>query len=458
MRHDEATAAPPNPPRPPEHAGEDDSASLHFGMPPVVKRRRRGSVGVIMICGLAIVSGALAYALGQVDVKPVEVVQIIPLPGPLPEPVSSKDAGEAGASAPASEMTTPSPAPETAPSPQSAEPVPEDVDPPSRGAEPMPQAVDPEPVPQGVDPEADFATQVPQPAPSQDDAALEVQSEAAEAAAAAETVEETAAETASQGESAQAARLPADEAREEEPAEVSSRLRIDEDGDGASASAADGETATAEGAVGANVEAESVDMAARSPALPSYGDTAPPPAAAKEKEPVSNEGRDDTDTGESNQGQGAGAAASGAAVDGASAGEEPAVSWQFDADVMRAQTLLAQIGLYRGAIDGLLGDRTLAAIHDFQRGLSMPETGELSDSLLVALEEQVAAASSEAPAKEQLQGHYDAVVDAAENLQIIDIMSECRGKDAEWVYIAAINRHVLCGGLSAETPNPLPTR
>ena len=125
---------------------------------------------------------------------------------------------------------------------------------------------------------------------------------------------------------------------------------------------------------------------------------------------------------------------------------------------MRAQALLAQLDLYRDAIDGLRGERTIAAVRDFQKSMSMAETGEVNEALLEALEEQVSAANSDFSGRPRGQGSDDAAVEAAETLQLVDIMHECRGKEAEWVYIAAINRHVLCGGLSAESPNGVPTR
>jgi peptidoglycan hydrolase-like protein with peptidoglycan-binding domain len=133
--------------------------------------------------------------------------------------------------------------------------------------------------------------------------------------------------------------------------------------------------------------------------------------------------------------------------------KEPAVRLQRDRTVMRAQALLAQLDLYRDAIDGLLGERTIAAIRDFQKSMSMAETGKVSAALLEALEEHASAANSDFSDRQRGQGSDDAAVEAAETLQVIDIMHECRGKEAEWVYIVAINRYVLCGGLSAESPN-----
>ncbi len=449
MRHHEAVAARA---RPSEDAAEEDSATPEVGPPPIAKRRRRrGTISLLVICGIAIVTGALGYVLGQADMKPVEVVRLIP----QPEPIGSGDAADAGASPPVDDgMDAPSPGSEIAPSPQVADPTPEVADPmPERAdptpqvAEPMPEKADPtpqvaEPMLEGVDSEADAASESPQPDSSKDDAALEVQADGELSPDAAETVNEN--------EGAHVGGLWADWTSEDEPAESLSRLRIEGGDDGASVSASGGDVTA--------VETESTDTAAQALAVTQQSDAPATSAAAEEEEPAHNNGPDDARSDGRNDGQAAGAAAPGEALASAPAGEEPAVTWQFDSSVMRAQTLLAQIELYRGAIDGLLGNRTVAAIREFQRSISMAETGELSGALLAALEQQASTAGSGPPAQEHAQGHYDAVVDAAEDLQVIDIMSECRGKDAEWVYIAAINRHVLCGGLSAETPNPVPAR
>jgi hypothetical protein len=133
--------------------------------------------------------------------------------------------------------------------------------------------------------------------------------------------------------------------------------------------------------------------------------------------------------------------------------EEPVVRLQRDPVVMRAQTLLTRLDFYRAKIDGLLGERTITAIRDFQKSMSMAETGKVSEALLEALEAQASAARSDISDGPREQSAEDAAVEAAEMLQVIDIMDECRGKEAEWIYIPAINRHVLCGGLSAGSPN-----
>ena len=154
-----------------------------------------------------------------------------------------------------------------------------------------------------------------------------------------------------------------------------------------------------------------------------------------------------------NNRRGVGFAEQGQALASVPAVKEPAVRLQRDGTVMRAQALLAQLDLYGGAIDGLLGERTTAAIRAFQKSMSMAETGKVSAALLEALEERASAPNSDFAERQRGQGSDDGAVEAAETLEIIDIMDECRGKEAEWVYIAAINRHVLCGGLSAGSPN-----
>lgn len=49
------------------------------------------------------------------------------------------------------------------------------------------------------------------------------------------------------------------------------------------------------------------------------------------------------------------------------------------------QQELARLGLYQGAADGKAGPRTASAILAFQKSMAMPETGEASDGLLMAL-------------------------------------------------------------------------
>jgi hypothetical protein len=154
-----------------------------------------------------------------------------------------------------------------------------------------------------------------------------------------------------------------------------------------------------------------------------------------------------------NDRSGVGVAEQGKVLASVPAVEKPVVRLQRDPVVMRAQTLLAQLDLYRAGVDGLLGERTVAAIRDFQKRTGMAETGKVSEALLNALEAQASAARSDIPDTPRAQSVEDPAVEAAETLEVIDIMDECRGKEAEWVYIAAINRHVLCGGLSAGSPN-----
>jgi peptidoglycan hydrolase-like protein with peptidoglycan-binding domain len=59
-------------------------------------------------------------------------------------------------------------------------------------------------------------------------------------------------------------------------------------------------------------------------------------------------------------------------------------------DVRRVQTLLTQLGYEPGAVDGLMGRRTSAAISAFQRREGLSVDGQLSASLLRALEVRTA--------------------------------------------------------------------
>ena len=60
--------------------------------------------------------------------------------------------------------------------------------------------------------------------------------------------------------------------------------------------------------------------------------------------------------------------------------------------VANAQSLLAQLGLYAGTVDGLTGPKTRAAVRDFQRGLGAPETGVVDERLIGQLESFLAVA------------------------------------------------------------------
>lgn len=61
--------------------------------------------------------------------------------------------------------------------------------------------------------------------------------------------------------------------------------------------------------------------------------------------------------------------------------EAPAAS----AAVSQAQQLLTDLGYRPGAPDGLLGAQTRSAVESFERDSELPVTGEVSESLLVAL-------------------------------------------------------------------------
>jgi type II secretory pathway predicted ATPase ExeA len=456
IRHDEAA--------PPYHPGD---ATLHDRVgaaaavaPPVARRRRRrGTVSLVMICGLAVVTGAAGYFLAQTDMKPVEVVRIIPHFDTIP----SGDNTEAGAPPSGAE---PMAAPSTAR--EAADPVLEAAEPEAEAVEAVPETVEPER--EAGEPVPETAEESLQPDPSQDDAALELQAEAAD-----ETSLPGATEAADESEDARGGELiagwtPPDTGRpaagDDALAEPLLRHWIGEGDDDVPASDPDAdvtaitpESTSPESRGLESTGPESTDPESTgtimegpgetqqsSPAAPSAVVDAAPSAVVEERE----QARDD--------GERAGAPAAEEALASAPVEEEPAIRWQFDRTVMRAQALLAQLDYYRGAIDGLFGDRTLAAVRDFQRSISMAETGELTEAVLAALEQQASAARTVASAREQEPESRDAVIDAAEDLQVIDIMSECRGRDSEWVYIAAINRHVLCAGLSAGAPNPVPTR
>jgi hypothetical protein len=361
---------------------------------------------------------------------------------PQPEPVAPEGGTGAGGSLPAGDDgaapspasgITPAPevapAPETVPAPEAA-PVPE--------AAPAPEAAAPAPeiapAPEAA-PTPEVAGRVPTDASTPEVAAEPVEPEPSEAFAEAEAEEEAP----SRGASADAAEM----AGEEQEAQVSERS-IDwtppplarlpvPDGDDGVDDAGSNDDATAAGSGRTSTTAQGAErQQASSSATSTAGD---------EQEAAGNDQ------------SGVGFAERGEALASLPAVEAPAVRLQRDRVVMRAQALLAQLDFYPAAVDGLLGERTIAAIRDFQKSMSMAETGEVSEALLKALEAQASAARSDFSDRPRGQGAEDAAVEAAESLQIVDIMKECRGKEAEWVYIAAINRHVLCGGLSAESPN-----
>jgi peptidoglycan hydrolase-like protein with peptidoglycan-binding domain len=53
--------------------------------------------------------------------------------------------------------------------------------------------------------------------------------------------------------------------------------------------------------------------------------------------------------------------------------------------VKQAQKLLQEAGFYTGAIDGILGPNTKAALHAYQGKHGLPKTGELDDATRKAL-------------------------------------------------------------------------
>ncbi|APR88434.1 hypothetical protein A7982_13783 [Minicystis rosea] len=52
-----------------------------------------------------------------------------------------------------------------------------------------------------------------------------------------------------------------------------------------------------------------------------------------------------------------------------------------------AQARLAHLGLYRGPLDGVMSEATLAALRAFQGGRGLPQTGALDEGTVSALEE-----------------------------------------------------------------------
>ncbi len=432
--------------------------------PPAAKPpRRRGGAGVVAICGIAVVMGAVGYLAGQGDIEPVEVVRIIP----DVETIDSVGAGNAAPSPAVSDTgNAPAPAPEgverelesAVPAGNSAEPPAAATDPTPEPAAPKPAAREPaapEPVapePAASEPAAPApvapAPIAPEPREVEDVVRPPISAEDdAELAAQAEEAEEADEGLLSGDPIADPPAAPRDEIAEllSRP-DIAAIVEEDESTDSAAGGTTDGDPA------GAGTTAEAAQPGAQAPTsrLPS----------AREEEQLAARMMGDGAAGADVPDE---APASVAAAPVESEANpppepEPEIRWQFDSTVMRAQTLLAQLRLYRGPVDGLFGDRTRNALREFQRSAGIPATGELSEPVLAALEQQASAAAPEPSAREPAQPPRDAVVDAAETLQTVDIINECRGKDAEWVYIPAINRHVLCGGLSAQTPNPVPSR
>lgn len=444
------------------------AATIESPLPPpfVQPRRRRGIASVVVICGVAVVTGVVGYLAGQSDMKPVEVVRIIP----HLETIVPGDAGDAGSSPAVADGTeAPSPAPDAAePVPQPAEPAPEPAEPAADIAEPAPQLAEPaadvaEARPASPPPAPEPAAPTPQegaeegvpPAPSQGDTALATEAEDTGGGSSTDTTDGARKDEEPQSSEQVAGSRPADlegqpAALRDEIANLLSRPEIgglQTDDDSAASGPAGGVTAPEPAGTGTAAQTAELTPQDRSATASNGEERRAGPAAE------ANVGEDSAD-----DAQGSSVPAAGETVARPATEQEPAIRWQFDRTVMRAQGLLAQLGLYQGPVDGLFGDRTRDAVREFQKSASMPATGQLSDPVLAALEQRASSGSPEPSGREPVQPPAEVVVDAGESLQVLDIMSECRGKDAEWVYIASINRHVLCGGLSAQTPNPVPSR
>lgn len=72
----------------------------------------------------------------------------------------------------------------------------------------------------------------------------------------------------------------------------------------------------------------------------------------------------------------------------------PALS---NAEVKDAQTVLKNIGLYDGSIDGIYGPRTREAVGDFQAQNDLPKSGRLDAPTREKLHQQASAGSSTSP-------------------------------------------------------------
>lgn len=442
-------------------------------IPPLAKqRRRRGIASVVVICGIAAVTGVVGYLAGQGDIKPVEVVRIIPhLETVVPEDASGADSSPAMDDGPGA----PSPAPQADESaPETDEPVPHVAEPAADVAEPQPSI--PAPPPETASPKPEVAAPKPDGAEdmapatrAEDDAALAVQAgnegKAPSPLAADPATSEEDVQSGEQVAGATPADVgqPADvgeaAAPRDEIAELLSRPEI-------GGVAAENERAASDAAGNTTAPESEEDGTERQTTEPTPQSTQTTPADAAEQQVVAVDpgSGDSSRSAQGNTDLGDGASSPGETGEetGALPPEEeeqdPPVRWQFDRSVMRAQALLSQLRLYRGPVDGLFGNRTRDALREFQRSASLPATGELSPPVLAALEQRAVSVQPVPSTQEPAQPPRDAVVDAGESLQVLDIMSECRGKDAEWVYIASINRHVLCGGLSAQSPNRVPSR
>jgi peptidoglycan hydrolase-like protein with peptidoglycan-binding domain len=69
----------------------------------------------------------------------------------------------------------------------------------------------------------------------------------------------------------------------------------------------------------------------------------------------------------------------------------PSPTLRSRADVKAVQTWLAQLKLYDGFTNGLMGPDTHDALRRFERAHNLPVTGQISDTLMVLLRKEAAA-------------------------------------------------------------------
>lgn len=68
-------------------------------------------------------------------------------------------------------------------------------------------------------------------------------------------------------------------------------------------------------------------------------------------------------------------------------------------EVIEAQTLLTRRGYYLGAVDGIEGRQTRAALRRFQRDTGLPETGGIDETLIKAIKNADPAVRGDKPAR-----------------------------------------------------------
>jgi peptidoglycan hydrolase-like protein with peptidoglycan-binding domain len=83
-----------------------------------------------------------------------------------------------------------------------------------------------------------------------------------------------------------------------------------------------------------------------------------------------------------------------ALIIGAGAGVMPSGAAERGADVARAQEALKQQGHDPGAIDGVYGPRTAAALKAYQQSQQLEATGQLDDATLARLGERASTTQS----------------------------------------------------------------